>query len=124
VKPEAVEFVVYAQKMLGDASKMLDANLPEHAARTAYLACFHTARAYVFERSGNVAKTHKGVHSEFYRLSKDDLRVDPELRVFLSRAYTYKATSDYETGPEDMTTAEDAKEALRSPRASSWNSHG
>lgn len=73
---------------------MLDSGLPEHAARTAYLACFHTARAYAFERSGQIAKTHKGVQREFYRLTKDHEGVDPELRAFLSRAYPYKASAD------------------------------
>jgi uncharacterized protein (UPF0332 family) len=109
---ETAKFIAYAQRLLGDAAKMLDSGLPDHAARTAYLACFHAARAYAFERSGQVAKTHKGVQSEFYRLSKDDARVDPVLRAFLSRAYAYKASADYETGPEDATTPEDAREAV------------
>jgi hypothetical protein len=52
------------------------------------------------------------VQSEFYRLSRDDERVDPDLRVFLSPAYAYKATADYETGPEDTTTPEDAGAAI------------
>jgi uncharacterized protein (UPF0332 family) len=112
MKPETVEFIAYAQKLLGDASRMLHSGLPEHAARTAYLACFHAARAYSFERSGLAAKTHKGVQSEFYRLSKDDKRVDPDLRAYLSRAYAYKATADYETGPEDTTSLEDARDAV------------
>jgi uncharacterized protein (UPF0332 family) len=109
---ETAAFIAYARKLLGDACKMLEGGLPEHAARTAYLACFHAARAYAFERSGQVAKTHKGVQSAFYRLSKDDGRVDPALRAFLSRAYAYKATADYETGPEDTTTPEEAREAV------------
>jgi uncharacterized protein (UPF0332 family) len=112
MNPETAESIAYAQKLLGDAFKMLDGGLPGHAARTAYLACFHAARAYSFERSGQVAKTHKGVQSEFYRLSKDDGRVDPDLRAFLARAYAYKATADYETGPEDSTTPEDARDAV------------
>jgi hypothetical protein len=83
---------------------MLDNGLDKHAARTAYLACFHTARAYTFERASQSSNTHRGVHTKFARLSRDDARVDPELRAFLSRAYTYKATADYETGPDDTTT--------------------
>jgi uncharacterized protein (UPF0332 family) len=116
MSPETAEFIACAEKLLGDASKMLDGGLPEHAARTAYLACFHAARAYSFERSGNVAKTHKGVQSEFYRLSKDDGRVDPNLRTFLSRAYAYKATADYETGSDDTTTPADARDAIETGR--------
>jgi uncharacterized protein (UPF0332 family) len=112
MNPESAEFLAYAQKLLRDAVKMLDGGLPEHAARTAYLACFHAARAYSFERSGKVAKTHKGVQSEFYRLSKDDERVDPDLRAFLSRAYAYKAAADYETSSDDIATPEDARDAI------------
>ena len=32
------------------------------AGRNAYLAAFHAARALIFERTGKVAKTHRGVH--------------------------------------------------------------
>lgn len=112
MKPETVQFIGYARRLLADADKMLDSGLDEHAARTAYLACFHTARAYTFERTGQSSKTHRGVHTEFARLSRDDARVDPELRAFLSRAYTYKATADYETDPDDTTTPAEAREAV------------
>jgi uncharacterized protein (UPF0332 family) len=104
--------LAYARKLLDDASKMLTSELPDHAARTAYLASFHAARAYCFERSGNVPKTHKGVQSEFYRLSKDDEAVDSELRGFLSRAYRFKASADYETEPDNTSTPEDARDAV------------
>ena len=70
MKPETTEFIAYAMKLLGDADKMLDTGLNDHAARTAYLACFHVARAYTFERNGRTAKTHGGVQTEFFRLSK------------------------------------------------------
>ena len=33
----------------------------------AYLAVFHGAEAYIFEHTGKVAKTHRGVRSEFTR---------------------------------------------------------
>jgi uncharacterized protein (UPF0332 family) len=112
MKPETAKFLAYARKLLDDASKMLITDLPDHAARTAYLASFHAARAYCFERSGNVAKTHKGVQSEFYRLSKDDETVDPDLRGFLSRAYRFKASADYETGTDDTAAPEDARDAI------------
>jgi uncharacterized protein (UPF0332 family) len=91
---------------------MLDTGLDDHATRTAYLACFHAARAYTFERNGRTAKTHGGVQTEFFRLSKDDSRSDPELRTFLTTAYHYRSSSDYETGPEDSPTPEEAREAI------------
>jgi uncharacterized protein (UPF0332 family) len=116
VKPETEQFIAYARKLLADASRMIGAGLEDHAARTAYLACFHMARAYTFERSGRLAKTHGGVQTEFFRLSKDDARSDPELRTFLTTAYHYKSSSDYETGPEDTPTPEDAREAVETAR--------
>lgn len=72
--------------------------LNQAAGRTAYLASYHTAQAFVFERDGKVFKTHAGVQTEFLRLTKDDPRVDSELRGFLSRSYNLKALADYETG--------------------------
>lgn len=112
MKPETAQFIAYARRLLIDAAKMLDIGLDEHAARTAYLACFHTARAYTFERTGQSIKTHRGLQTEFARLSKDDEGVDQSLRAFLSRAYTYKATADYETGLNDTTTPDEAREAV------------
>jgi uncharacterized protein (UPF0332 family) len=116
VKPETAEFIAYAIKLLGDADKMLDTGLDDHAARTAYLACFHVARAYTFERNGRTAKTHGGVQTEFFRLSKDDDRSDRELRAFLTTAYHYKSSSDYETDPEDNPSPEEAREAVEIAR--------
>lgn len=116
MKPETAEFIAYAIKLLGDADKMLDTGLDDHAARTAYLACFHVARAYTFERNNRTSKTHGGVQTEFFRLSKDDHRSDPELRAFLTTAYHYKSISDYETGPEDTPTPEEAREAVEIAR--------
>jgi uncharacterized protein (UPF0332 family) len=116
VKPETVQFIAYARKLLADATIMIQSGLNDHAARTAYLACFHAARAYTFERGGQLAKTHRGVQTEFFRLSKDDDRSSPELRAFLTRAYTYKSSADYETGPEDETGPVEAQEAVEIAR--------
>ena len=112
MKPESAQFIAYAIKLLRDATQMIETGLDDHAARTAYLACFHMARAYTFERTGHSAKTHRGVQTEFFRLSKDDPRSDPQLRAFLTTAYHYKSSSDYETGPEDSPTPEEAREAV------------
>jgi uncharacterized protein (UPF0332 family) len=50
---------------------MLQVGLNEDAGREIYLACFHAARALIFERTDKVAKTHRGVQSEFYRRQKE-----------------------------------------------------
>lgn len=91
---------------------MLGAGLNDAAGRTAYLAGFHAAQAFIFEQNGKVFKTHHGVQTQFLRLTKDDPRVDGEMRSFLSRAYELKALADYETGPGSAVSAERAAAAV------------
>jgi uncharacterized protein (UPF0332 family) len=112
VTPEAGRFLQKAQKHLERASTMIGVNLNEDAGRAAYLAGFHAAQAFIFENIGKVFKSHKGVQSEFLRLTKDDSRFPSDLRGFLSRAYNLKAIADYETGPGSEVSAERAMEAV------------
>ena len=86
MKPEAAAFLHQADVLLVRASTMLSARLNEDAARAAYLACFHVAQAFIYERTDRTAKTDRGVQSEFFRLSRDDPRGDPALRRFLAEA--------------------------------------
>jgi uncharacterized protein (UPF0332 family) len=97
--PQTAGFAAKAQKLLADADTMMNVALHEAAGRTACLAGFHIAQAFIFERTGKVLKTHHGVQAEFQRLTKDEARMDPNLRLFLSRTYNLKAIADYETGP-------------------------
>jgi uncharacterized protein (UPF0332 family) len=112
VTPQAAEFLAKAQHLLAEADIMLDVGLNDAAGRTAYLAGFHAAQAFIFERDGKVFKTHHGVQTEFLRLTKDDPRVDGEMRLFLSRTYNLKAIADYETGPGSDVSAERAAAAV------------
>lgn len=80
--------------MLARADRMLSVGLNEDAARAACLACFHVAQAYSVERTGKTAKSHQGVQTEFFRLSKDDARVDHGLQRFLSQSYEFKSVAD------------------------------
>ncbi len=110
--PQAARFLEKARKLLRDAEIMLDAGLNEAAGRTAYLAGFHAAQAFIFERDGKVFKSHSGVQTEFLRLTKDNSSVVGELRTFLSRTYNLKAIADYETGPGSEISAKRAAEAI------------
>jgi uncharacterized protein (UPF0332 family) len=76
------------------------------------LAGYHAAEALIFERTGKVAKAHKGVHTEFARLALAEPAIDPELRRFLPRAYDLKAICDYELGPEAVVPPEQALAAI------------
>jgi uncharacterized protein (UPF0332 family) len=116
MKPESARYIAQADIILGRADVMLKAGLNEDATRAAYLASFHVAQAYIFERTDKTSKTHHGVQREFFRLSKDDRRTDQKLRRFLSQSYEYKAAADYFSGPNPVTSPEDAAEAVATAR--------
>ena len=110
--PEASRFLDKARKLLEHATTMLGVGLNEDAGRTAYLAGFHAAQAFIFETAQKVFKSHKGVHTEFLRLTKGDLRFTADQRIFLSQTYNLKAIADYETGPGSEVSAERAVRAV------------
>jgi uncharacterized protein (UPF0332 family) len=112
VTPQAARFLEKAEKLLAEAETMLTVGLGDAAGRTAYLAGYHAAQAFLFERLHRSLKTHSGVQSEFLRLTKDDPRLDPELRSFLSRAYNLKTIVDYETGPGSEIAPERAAQVV------------
>lgn len=84
----------------------------DEAGRAAYLAAFHAAQALISERTGRIARTHEGVHSQFNKLTMGDARIDPELRRFLPHAFGLKAVADYETGPDAVVSAEQVEAAI------------
>lgn len=110
--PEAARFLEKARTLLEHADTMLSVNLNDDAGRTAYLAGFHAAQAFIFEHLGKALKTHNGVQKEFLRLTKDVPRFSLKLRGFLSQSYNLKAIADYETGPGSEISAERAIEAV------------
>jgi uncharacterized protein (UPF0332 family) len=93
--PETGYFLDKARKLLGDAEIMLGVGLHDAAGRSTYLAGFHAAQALISERTGRSVKTHKGVHAQLHRLTKDDAGFDDDLRGFLSQTYDLKAAADY-----------------------------
>jgi uncharacterized protein (UPF0332 family) len=114
--PETTRFLEKANRLLVEAEAMLKIGLNDAAGRTGYLAGFHAAQAVISEKTGRTVKTHKGVHTEFQRLTKDDPNFPPDLRGFLSHAYNLKAIADYETGPGAEVSAEQATLALAQAR--------
>jgi uncharacterized protein (UPF0332 family) len=115
VTSEGDRFLQYAEKHLERGLIMLGVHLTDDAARAAYLAAFHAAQAVIFERTDKVAKTHRGVQNEFFRLTKDDPGFTPDQRIFLSQAYNFKTVADYETGPAQV-SAQQAAAALEKSR--------
>lgn len=112
MSPEADRFLAKAHKLLERAATMLKAGLNEDAGRTAYLAGFHAAQAFIFETTQKVFKSHKGVQTEFLRLTKGEPRFAAEQRIFLSQTYNLKAIADYETGPGSEISAQRATRAV------------
>jgi uncharacterized protein (UPF0332 family) len=107
VTAEAARFLDKARECLGDAT-LYKPLVPRIAGREAYLAAFHAAEALFFERTGKVAKTHRGLRAQFARIAKDEPRIAQSLTEFLGRAYELKSLADYGTGTEatiSVTTA-------------------
>jgi len=102
-----------ATVVLTKARELLDVlHYNDEAGRAAYLAGFHAAQALISERTGQIAKTHKGANSRFNLLTKGDRRVDAELHRFLQQAYNLKALADYEIGPDSVVPRERIEAAL------------
>ncbi len=114
--PETGQFLGKANRLLREAEAMLSINLNDAAGRSAYLAGFHAAQAYLSERTGRAVKTHKDVHTEFRRLTRDDPCLPADLRGFLSQAYNLKAIADYETRPGAEVSDEQAMQAFVAAR--------
>ena len=110
--PEAERYLEKARQCLSNARAELDIKLSNDAGRNAYLAAFHAAQALIFERTGKIAKTHRGVHSEFARLAKEEPDIDKAFPVFLTQGYNLKAVADYETGPGSVVPPERAAAAI------------
>ena len=86
--------------------------VPPIAGREAYLAAFHAAQALLYERTGKIARTHRGLRAQFARITKDEPRIDRALSEFLGRAYELKSLADYGTGSEADISITTAKAAI------------
>src|SRR5438067_13509582 len=98
MKPETADYLEKARTTLADAQQIAALPLPHVAAREAYYAAFHAAEACIFEPTGKVAISHRGVRSEFTQLARREPRIDRELSRFLATAYQLKETADYGIG--------------------------
>jgi uncharacterized protein (UPF0332 family) len=98
MRAETADYLAKARATLAGAQQIATLPLPHIAAREAYLAAFHAAEAYIFEHTGKVAKTHRGVRSEFARLAKAEPRIARDLIAFLGAAYQFKTRADYAVG--------------------------
>jgi uncharacterized protein (UPF0332 family) len=100
VTPEAKEHLNKAHQCLVRARTILTSGVGEDAGRNAYLAAFHAAQALIAERTGKDAKTHRGVHAQFARLTRKRAAAWYRGGQFLAQAYDIKSIADYGLGPD------------------------
>jgi len=111
VTPEAARFLGKARQCLADAV-LYQPIVPRIAGPEAYLAAFHAAQALLYERTGKIARTHRGLRAQFARIAKDEPRIDQSVSEFLGRAYELKSLADYGTGAEASISLSTAKAAI------------
>jgi uncharacterized protein (UPF0332 family) len=112
VTPEAKGHLDKARQCLTRGRTILAAGIGEDAGRNAYLAAFHAAQALIAERTGMDVKTHRGVHAQFARLTRNEPRLGVELRQFLAQAYDIKSIADYGLGPDTDVSLDRAGAAI------------
>lgn len=95
MKEPTAEELQKAEQLMDYARRCLAADLHEIAAREAYLAAFHAALAYIFERRNAHPKTHSGVHSLFAETAAKYPDLGPETGRFLAKSYDWKQKHDY-----------------------------
>jgi uncharacterized protein (UPF0332 family) len=112
LKPLTNAILDRADHAIADARKIIAIDVVGQAARLAYHAQFHTARALIYERMDRVAKTHKGVRTLFHQLAKDEPSLNIHGPERLTSSYQFKEAVDYETGDAATVSREDAEEAI------------
>jgi hypothetical protein len=63
-------------------------------------------------RTGRIAKTHRGLRTEFARLARTEARIDPAFVRFLANAYEIKSVADYGAEPDANVSMADAHAAI------------
>ena len=99
---------------MADAEKIAAIPLPVIAAREAYIACLHAANAYLLEVSGDVPRSHKGVHFEFRKACMAEDRISLRHAEALQKLYRIKENTDY--GDRSMVTVESLPDIMQSAR--------
>jgi uncharacterized protein (UPF0332 family) len=113
VTPEAADYLSKARESLTKARDLLNVlHYSDEAGRAAYLAGFHAAQAFIFERTGRAVKSHSGLRTTFARLAREEPRIERALTGFLARAYKVKEIADYGIGPQAIVTQTEAQATI------------
>ncbi len=93
---DAERQIAKARESLAFARYALAGEFAEEAGRSAYMAAFHAALAFILVRSGKSPKTHSGTRSEFARLAREEPRISREHVSLLAWSYELKNVADYD----------------------------
>ena len=93
---EAERHLAKAHETIAFARYALAGQYAEEAGRSAYMAAFHAAHAFVVARTGKSPKTHSGLRSAFGRLAHEEPRISREQVSLLGWSYELKNAADYE----------------------------
>ncbi len=102
--------IVKARESLEFARYALAGEYTEEAGRSAYMAAYHAALAFIGARTGKSPKTHSGTRSEFARVAREEPGISREQVSLLGWSYELKNVADYEQ--ETSVSAEEAKRAI------------
>lgn len=109
---EALDYLRLARRAIEKAHRVTHVQLHDEAARLAYLAAFHAAQAFLFDRLGRAMKTHAGVQAEFGRVAREPPALPVWMHPFLSNAFEYKTGADYGTGSHATVAPDDAAQVM------------
>jgi uncharacterized protein (UPF0332 family) len=110
---DAARHLVKARESLDFARYALTGNYTAEAGRSAYMAAYHAAPAFIVTCTGKSPRTHSGARSEFARLAREELRISRAHVSLLGWSYELKNVADYEQeATVSSTEAERAIEAI------------
>jgi uncharacterized protein (UPF0332 family) len=98
MKPESKNYLEKAQQELDRAQRASQAQLPDLAAREAYLAALAATRAIIFELEEVVTKTHIGASKKFHEILAHRQLIPDELTTVLDDDRRIKTVVDYDFG--------------------------
>ena len=111
MKEEIAALLRKARRELAAARNSLNGGFPEEAAREAYFAMFHAAKAALLPRASRV-KQHGDVMRKFGQVLADPGLVNPKYKQYLEHGLRERHAADYETDLTVTTTNEDAERLL------------
>jgi uncharacterized protein (UPF0332 family) len=93
---EAESHLMKARENIEFARYALAGEYTDEAGRSAYMAAYHAALAFIVTNTAKSPKTHSGVRSEFARLAHQEPRITREQVSLLGWSYELKNAADYE----------------------------